>query len=329
MKVVIPLAGKGTRLRPHTHTVPKPLLKVGGKPVLDYVLDDLLAAVPVEEIIFITGHLREQVEAHVRSQYSVPSRFIEQKVQDGTASAVGLAGPHLDGPVLIIFVDTLSDADLRAIGKMPDVDGILWAKEVEDTRRFGVIVTDAEGFMVRIVEKPDTPVSKLANIGLYYIRDSRWLLEGIAHTLAHPPPLGEYFLTDAFQCMIDHGARLKTIPVDGWYDCGKPETLLETNRVLLARGRALRPARATACAIHDPVRVEPDAVLERSEVGPNVSVGSNVHIVRSSLRDCIVDDGAVLEDCHLEASLIGAQAVLRGVRGRVLVGDHGVVEAHR
>jgi glucose-1-phosphate thymidylyltransferase len=239
---------------------------------------------------------------------------------------VRLAGPFLRGPVLIVFVDTLFDADLRAIDRHADADGLIWAKEVEDYGRFGVIVTDEGGFMTRIVEKPETPVSKLANIGLYFIRDSAWLLEGVEHTMAQPPLHGEYYLTDAFQYMIDHGARLRTLQVEGWYDCGTPETLLETNRVLLERDRARRPEGYDG-RVHDPVRVEPDAAVVGGELGPNVSIGSGARVVRCRLRDCLVDEGAALEDCDLVDSLIGAHAVVRGVRGRLLVGDHAVVEA--
>src|ERR687898_781856 len=162
-----PLAGKGTRLRPHTHLTPKPLLKVAGRPVMDWVMDRL-KGLDVTELIFITGHLKEQVEAFARARYKIPSRFIEQKVQDGTAGAINLARPHVKGPVLIIFVDTVFEADLTLINRT-DADGIIWAKEVEDYQRFGVVVTDAQGYMTRIVEKPSTPISKLANIGLYYI----------------------------------------------------------------------------------------------------------------------------------------------------------------
>ena len=184
MKVVIPVAGKGTRLLPLTKYVPKPLLRVAGRPVMDYViekLDDL----DVEELIFITGHLKEQVEAHVKKQYRLPSRFVEQVEQDGTAGAINLARPYIDGPLLIIFVDTLFDADLTLVERI-DADGIIWAKEVEDYQRFGVVVTDDEANMTRIVEKPSEPISKLANIGLYYIRDWELLFEGIGATLAGP-----------------------------------------------------------------------------------------------------------------------------------------------
>src|SRR5438552_2761652 len=227
MQVIIPLAGKGTRLRPHTYLVPKPLLKVAGRPVMDWVMDRL-DGLDVSELIFITGHLKEQVEAYARARYAIPSRFIEQKVQDGTAGAVNLARPFVREPVLIIFVDTVFEADLTLINRT-DADGIIWVKEVEDYQRFGVVVTDAQGYMTRMVEKPATPVSRLANIGLQYIKDWKSLFDGIAHTLAQPPGKGgEYYLTDAFQYMVDRGRRLLTAPVAGWYDCGKVDTLLET-----------------------------------------------------------------------------------------------------
>ena len=158
MQVIIPLAGKGTRLRPHTHLVPKPMLKVAGRPVMDWVMDRL-DGLDVTELIFITGHLKEQVEAYARARYPIPSRFIEQKVQDGTAGAVNLARPFVREPVLIIFVDTVFEADLTLINRT-DADGIIWAKEVEDYQRFGVVVTDQQGYMTRIVEKPSTPISQ-------------------------------------------------------------------------------------------------------------------------------------------------------------------------
>src|SRR5512134_2849957 len=202
MQVIIPLAGKGTRLRPHTHLVPKPMLKVAGRPVMDWVMDRL-EGLDVTELIFITGHLKEQAEAYARAHYRYPARLIEQKVQDGTAGAVNLARPYVTGPVLIVFVDTVFEADLTLVNRT-DADGIIWAKEVEDYQRFGVVVTDAQGYMTRIVEKPKDPISKLANIGLYYIRDTAALWQGIDAVLSAPKNQGEYFLTDAFQWMIEH-----------------------------------------------------------------------------------------------------------------------------
>src|SRR3954469_20580423 len=245
MKVIIPLAGKGTRLRPHTYLTPKPMMKVAGKPVMSYVLDELKKLGNVEQIIYITGHLKEKVEQYARAEMDVPSVFIEQKVQDGTAGAIALARDYVDQPVLIIFVDTIFDADLTKV-KSVDADGIIWVKEVEDYQRFGVVVTDKDGNMTQIIEKPSTPISKRANIGLYYIKNSKLLFEGIDHTLQQPKNKGEYYLTDAFQYMIDKGAKLKVIDVEGWYDAGEQGTLLETNRTILERGAAKRPASVPA-----------------------------------------------------------------------------------
>src|SRR6058998_703151 len=202
MKIIVPLAGKGTRLLPLTKRVPKPLVRVAGRPVMDYVMDTV-RGFSIDELIVITGHLKDVVERYIVEHYDVPARFVEQKTLDGTAGAINLARPYVDGPVFIIFVDTLFDTDL-SIAKTVDADGIIWAKEVEDYQRFGVIVTDAKGYMTRIVEKPSTPVSRLANIGLQYVRDWKALFDGIAHTLTQPPGKGgEYYLTDAFQYMVD------------------------------------------------------------------------------------------------------------------------------
>lgn len=235
MKVIIPLAGKGTRLRPHTHITPKPMLRVAGRPVMDYVMDDVKKLGNVEQVVYITGHLKEKVEAYATGAYGLPSVFVEQLVQDGTAGAVALAKPYVDQPVLIIFVDTIFDADLSIVNTT-DADGIIWTKEVEDYQRFGVVVTNEHGHMTRIVEKPKEPISKRANIGLYYIRNWQLLYEAIEHVLTQPANKGEWYLTDAFQYMIDHGARIKVVDVDGWYDAGQVETYLDTNRTMLEEG---------------------------------------------------------------------------------------------
>lgn len=324
MKVIIPLAGKGTRLRPHTHVVPKPMLRVAGRPVMSYILDDLRKLGDLEEVIYITGHLKEKVEEYARSALSVPSVFVEQKVQNGTAGAVALARPYVDQPVLIIFVDTIFDADLSVIDRT-DADGIIWTKEVEDYQRFGVVVTDAQGFMTRIVEKPSTSISKRVNIGLQFIRDWRLLFEGIDHVLAAPPNKGEYYLTDALQYMVDHGARIKAVDVEGWFDAGKLDTLLETNRAMLDRGHSRRPAATPGSTIVDPVYIEDGVAIRASRIGPNVAIGAGTVIEESELRDTIVGIQAQIRRCHLESSLIGDHVLLDGVRGDVTVGDHSEV----
>ncbi|HZA98467.1 MAG TPA: sugar phosphate nucleotidyltransferase [Gemmatimonadales bacterium] len=324
MQVIIPLAGKGTRLRPHTYLVPKPLLKVAGRPVMDWVMDRL-EELDITELIFITGHLKEQVEAFARSHYRIPSRYIEQKVQDGTAGAINLARPYVKGPVLIIFVDTVFEADLTLVNRT-DADGIIWAKEVEDYQRFGVVVTDAQGYMTRIVEKPSTPISKLANIGLYYIRDTESLWRGIDHVLASPANKGEWYLTDAFQWMIEHGKRILTAEVGGWYDCGKLDTLLETNQILLEKGAARR-VNFPGVTIHDPVYIEDGVHIEQSEIGPNVSVEQGTRISGSRVRNTILGRDAKLSRVNLNESLLGNGVVLDGFEGSASIGDHSELKA--
>jgi glucose-1-phosphate thymidylyltransferase len=325
--VVMPVAGKGTRLRPHTHVTPKPLLKVGDKPVMAYILDDL-RELGVNQAVLVTGHLKEKVEAWMAAEYpDFRADYVEQVEQNGTADAIRLAEPFVHEDLLIIFVDTLFDADLTVVNRLPEgVAGVIWAKEVEDYQRFGVILTDEHGFMRKIIEKPKEPVSKLANIGLYYIRDWKLLFEGIADTMAKGPgPGGEFFLTDAFQYMVDHGARLKVEPVQGWYDAGKPETLLETNLHVLSTTRGKLPPAQDGVTIHEPVHVADGVELEACEIGPNVTLSAGAKVRRSKLRDCIVGEGSEIEGCDLHDSLVGSNAVVHNVAGQVDVGDHSVV----
>lgn len=325
MKVVIPLAGKGTRLRPHTHITPKPMLKIAGKPVIDYVMEDLEKLGEVQQVVYITGHLKDKVEDYARTHYNFDSVFIEQQVQDGTAGAVALAKDYIDQPVFIIFVDTIFDADLSVV-RDTDADGIIWVKTVEDYQRFGVVVSDEQGNMTKIVEKPKEPVSKRANIGLYYIRNWQLLLDGIDYTLKQPKNKGEYYLTDAFQYMIDHGAKIRVIDVEGWYDAGEQGTLLETNRTILEKGRARRPQTVPAgVTINDPVYIEDDVTLERSTIGPNVSIGAGATVKGSTLKDTIVGAGAQVTGATLAGSMIGDGAAVSGVNGAVNVADHSVV----
>jgi glucose-1-phosphate thymidylyltransferase len=321
VKVIVPLAGKGTRLLPLTKRVPKPLIRVAGRPVMDYVMDTL-KGLDVEELIVITGHLKDVVEDYIGEHYPFKATFVEQKTLDGTAGAINLARPYVDGPVLIVFVDTLFDADLSLI-RTSDADGIIWAKEVEDYQRFGVLVTDRDGLMTRIVEKPDTPISRLANIGLYYIRDWKTLFEGIAEVMRNPPGIGaEFYLTDAFQYMVDHGRKLQVAEVTGWYDCGKVATLLETNHHLLEHGRARVPRQAPGLTIRPPVYIEDGVTLRDATIGPNVTIeagsevrestiensilGRNVRVIRATVRGSVVGDSQVIEDRSVDGSVLDA-----------------------
>ena len=329
MKIIVPLAGKGTRLLPLTKRVPKPLVNVAGRPVMDYVMDTV-AGFDVEELIVITGHLKTDVERYITTHYKIPARFVEQRTLDGTAGAINLARPWVDGPVLIIFVDTLFDADLSII-RTADADGIIWAKEVEDYQRFGVVVTDARGYMKRIVEKPDTPISKLANIGLYYMKDWRTLFDGIAHVMRQPAGKGgEYYLTDAFQYMIDQGRRILTAEVKGWYDCGKVDTLLETNRHLLETGRGRRPKTVPAgVTIREPVRIEDGVTLERSTIGPNVTIEAGSEVRGSTVSDTLIGARSRVVNSVVTGSVIGDAQVLEGRTVAASVMDAGELAAAR
>ncbi len=318
MQVIIPLAGKGTRVRPHSHLVPKPMLKVAGRPVMDWVMDRI-KGLDVSEIIFITGHLKEQVEAYATGRYGVPCRYIEQQVQDGTAGAVNLARPFVHEPILVIFVDTVFEADLTLINRAT-ADGIIWAKEVEDYQRFGVVVTDADGYMTKIVEKPTTPISKLANIGLYYIKNVEALWNGIDHTLAAPANKGEFYLTDAFQWMIEHGKKILTAEVGGWYDCGKLDAFLETNQILLEKGAARRGAFPGVTFI-DPVLIEEGVSITGSTIGPNVTVEKGTVITNSTLSHTLIGQQSIITDTTLRHSMLGNRVTVKGFSGSLSVAD--------
>jgi glucose-1-phosphate thymidylyltransferase len=304
------------------------MLRIAGKPVIDYVMDDLKRLGGVDEVIYITGHLKDEVEAYARAHYPWKAVFIEQKEQLGTAHAVGLAKAHIDQPVMIIFVDTIFDADLGVIPKSA-ADGIIWVKEVEDYQRFGVVVSDAQGNMTKIVEKPSTPVSKRANIGLYYIRNWKLLVESLDWVMRQPPNKGEFYLTDAFQRMIDLGAKLKVEDVEGWYDAGKIDTLLETNRIMLEKRRMARkpPGLPADATIVEPVYIEDGVTIRRSTVGPNVSVSAGSVIEDSTVRDSIVGEKSRILKSSLHDSLIGNTVVLEGFNGAASVGDHSELVA--
>lgn len=323
MQAIIPLAGFGTRLRPHTYTKPKPLVSVAGKPVLGHILDKL-TGLDIEEIIFIVGYLGDQIRDYVGANYAFPSRYIEQSELKGQAHAIYLAKEHIRGPVLIIFVDTIFETDLSVL-EDEQAGGVIYVKEVEDPRRFGVVITE-NGWITRLVEKPSSPVSNLAVIGLYYVKDSHLLLDCIAELIQKDiKTQGEYFLADAFQLMIDRGARFRARTVEVWEDCGKPETVLHTNRYLLEHGGAQEIATENSVLI-PPVYVEKTAVIKDSVVGPYVSVAGGATIVRSILSDSIINECAHIEDANLRQSLIGKDAYVRGSAQRLNVGDSSQVD---
>jgi glucose-1-phosphate thymidylyltransferase len=338
MKVIIPVAGLGTRLRPHTHTKPKPLVTVAGKPVLGHILDKLVG-LDVEEIVFITGYLGDQIERYVTETYDFKASFVEQKELKGQAHAISLARERIDAPVLIIFVDTIFEADLGQLADLPS-DGVIYVKEVPDPRRFGVVTLNHAGLITRFVEKPDTPVSNLAVIGVYYLKDWRLLYDCIDELIERDiQTKGEYFLADALQLMVNRGARLNAWTVDVWEDCGTPDAVLHTNRYLLEHGQApplLSPSgrgaggeggtEAIDSHIIPPVYIHPTARVVKSIIGPYVSIAADCQVINAIVRDSILDEGATIEHTMLDQSLIGKKAIVRGRYRKLNVGDSSAVD---
>lgn len=326
MHVVIPVAGFGTRLRPHTYTKPKPLMKVAGNTILGYILD-MLKEAGLEEITFIVGYLGDQIREYVETHYRFRTHYVEQKELKGQAHAIALAREFVRDPMLIIFADTIFDAN---INKLRDVtsDGVVYVKEVEDPRRFGVVTLSPEGYIERFVEKPSEPISNLAIIGVYYIRDYQGLFDAIDELIARDiKTKGEYYLADALQIMVDRGARFETQTVSIWEDCGTPEALLNANRYLLEHGKAASESVSTANSlIIPPVYIAPGVVLENAIVGPYVSMAEGCVVRNSIIRDSIVDEDSIIEDTMLMHSLIGKNATVRGRFRRLNVGDSSVVD---
>lgn len=320
---VIPVAGVGTRLRPHTHTQPKVLLHVAGKPILAYILDDLVA-LGATHVVLIVGYMGDQVREFVSANYSqLKVDFVEQAERLGLGHAVSLAEPYADdAPLLIVLGDTIFEADLKsALARGVSTLGV---KRVDDPRRFGIVETHGDGRVSRLVEKPEHPTSNLAITGIYFFDHGGPLFAALRELQQRGVRTkGEFQLTDAMQLLVERGETLTTFAVDGWYDCGKTETLLETNRILLdKRGET---AQIPGSLTRGPLFVSPGAVVEDCILGPHVSIAAGAQLRRAVLRDSIVNQNATVEDIMLEGSVVGENAVVRGGFRRVNVGDSSEV----
>lgn len=318
MNVIIPVAGLGTRLRPHTWSKPKPLVSVAGKPVLGHVLDRL-TPLGLDKVVFVTGYLGDQIEPFVREHYDFEAVFVEQTEPKGQSDAIIKAYETVSGPTLIVFPDMIFEADLEQLKDL-QADGALFVKEVDDPRRFGVVVVE-DGRITRLVEKPKDDVSNLAVVGLYYFKEIERLFEAIQYQIAHDMQQGgEFFLAAAMQRMIDHGADLTHSFVSVWEDTGNPDALLAANRYLLSQGNGPVPE-VEGSVIVPPVFIDPSATIHRSVVGPFASIGAGVSVSHSIVTDAIVDQSAQIETAMLRASLVGRDALVRGEFLRVNVGD--------
>lgn len=325
MKVIIPLAGLGTRLRPHTYTKPKPLINVAGKPMLAHILDKF-RGLDVEEFIFIVGYLGDQIEKYVSQQYGFKARYVVQHEMLGQAHALWLCRDYVNGPVFMVFGDTYFEADLGDVMGTPQ-DSIAYVREVADPRRFGVAIVGSDGSIEKFVEKPASMENRLAVIGMYYFTDGVALMQACQELMdKRIQTKGEYFLTDAINLMIPKGYRFVTRPVVEWRDTGKPETVLDTNRHLLDHGSDNSDQlNCDSCVIVPPVNIHPSARIEHSVVGPYVTIGQDCHIMRSIIRDSIIDAGAVIEESMMDQSLVGKEAVVKGRYRQFNVGDSAMV----
>jgi glucose-1-phosphate thymidylyltransferase len=323
MKVIIPLAGKGTRLRPLTHTRPKPLIPVAGKAVLGHILDRL-SSLDISEVIFIVGDMWDQIKHYVDNNYLFNTRYIEQKELLGDGFAINLASEFIDEDVLIVFVDTIFETDLKIIENTKE-EGIIWVKKVDDPERFGVVVLDDKGYISKIVEKPEKFVSDLAVIGLYYFKDYKKMLEALKHVIyGKITSKGEYRLADTMQVMIEKGSKLKAVNVDEWLDCGKPETLFSTNRFLLDHGYS-KSIKTVNSVIVPPVHIADNVKISNSIVGPYVSIAEGSEIKNAIITNCIISENSLVEDVVLSESIIGKDAVVKDFFKKLNVGDHSEV----
>jgi glucose-1-phosphate thymidylyltransferase len=327
LKAIVPVAGIGTRLRPHTHTAPKVLLPVAGKPILGHILDEL-TRLGIEEATFIIGYKGDMIRDYVQKTVRFRTNFVEQSEMLGLGHAISLAKPfHYDDErVLIVLGDTIFKADLKSVFERDET--ALGVKKVDDPRRFGVVELDKMGNIKRLVEKPEVPPSNLALVGIYYLRNPRLLFDCLEENIAQDKRTkGEYQLTDALQAMIDRGENMRVFMVEGWYDCGKPETMLLTNRDLLDmkiqdfEEYARMAERYPGSVIVMPVAIDESVRVENCIVGPYVSVSAGTVLRSCIVRNSIIGEDAEVAEIVLESSIISDHAKVIGTHTRLNVGD--------
>ncbi len=328
MKAVIPAAGAGTRLRPHTYSMPKILLNVAGKPIISYIIDELIEVKELDTIIIIVGHLGDKVQQYIAGRYTKHKDkkfvFVEQSKMLGLGHAVYMAKEYLnDEPVLIVLGDTIFEFNLaELLGSKYSAIGV---KEVEDPRRFGV-VESKDGSITRMIEKPassDVSPSRNAIAGLYYIKNASGLMKAIEYIMEHDVRTkDEYQLTDALEKMIKSGEKMVTFDIQNWFDCGKPETLLSTNKYLLEKtGGRKKIKMPDSTLIIPPVFIGENCEIHNSVIGPFTTVGNGAVIKDTILKNSIVGDSSTIENSILQDSIIGSESNVTGSYKRLYIGD--------
>ena len=325
MHAIIPVAGVGSRLRPHTYTLPKVLLNVAGKPILGHILDRLKGD-GVTSATIVVGYMGDLVEQYVRSHHQdLNVNFVTQEILLGLGHSIWVARdsfPPKDEPLLIILGDTIFDVDLKPV--LSSSISSLGVKVVDDPRRFGVAELSS-GYISKLVEKPDNPTTNLAVVGLYFIKHPEILLESLNSLVSSDTRTkGEYQLTDALQMMIQRGEKFSTFTVDAWYDCGKPETLLSTNRHLLARSSRTREIPGVVTI--PPVYIAANAEITNSIIGPYATIGEGAHVNDSIIRNSIIGDESAVSGVLLDNSIVGNNGAVKGGFKRVNAGDSSEVD---
>ncbi len=328
MKVIIPVAGFGTRLRPHTLTKPKVLLNVGGKPMIHYIVEQLIKDRLATSIILITGFLGDMIKDYLDTAFDFPFTYIVQDEPKGLGHAVYCAKecfPKND-EALIILGDTLFDVDLKKL--VDNTHSVIGVKKVDDPRRFGVVEKDNAGMITRFVEKPASAKVSASNeaiVGLYYLKNSGSLFSSLEHVMdSNITVKGEFQLTDALEHMISGKEKMTTYYVDGWLDCGKPETLLETNRYILSNKRKSDEPHEDSVIIH-PLHIGNNVTIRRSVIGPHATINDGCRITDSVIEDSIIEKSSQIENCILTGSIIGESVIVRNSKASLNLGNNSEI----
>jgi glucose-1-phosphate thymidylyltransferase len=327
LKIVIPMAGYGARLRPISWSRPKQLIRMADKLVIDHLLD-IFSTLPDpthSEFIFIVGYLGEKIEAYMgRAHPELKVTYVLQPEMRGQSHAISLAKEFLGGPMVMVYADTLIETDFSFLSS-ETAGGVAWVKAVPDPRRFGVAEVGADGWVTHLVEKPQDVSNNLALVGGYYFQSSTDLLRAIDEQMQRNISLkGEFFLADAINVMLEHGLKMRTQNVETWLDAGTPDDVLSTSRYLLDHGHASLPDRAAQqnTLIVPPVYIHPTATIENSIIGPYASIGQGCKVEGSIIRDSIIEDNAEVTSLLLEHSLVGCDTRLSGQSSRLITGDN-------
>jgi len=329
MKAVIPVAGAGTRLRPHTYTQPKPLIPVAGKTIISFIIDQLVE-VGIRDFVFIIGYLGEKIKLYLEKNYpELNKEFVFQGKREGSGHAIWTARDVIKDAdeIFIFFGDTIIDFDIHKVLNEPN--SCLCVKKVDDPREFGVVEYDENGIVNKVVEKPNIPKSNMAMVGLYKIKEVKMLIDIIDKNIKNKAMThGEYQLTDGLMGMIERGVKFTTILVNNWFDCGKKEILLETNaRLLDKEGYASDnlPAFDNTIIIH-PVIIGKKCKITNSIIGPHVTIGNNVVIDYSIIKESIIGSYASINEVVLHHSLVGSDAAIKGLSQSLNIGDNTEID---